>query len=159
MSFRLRAGYAARMTESEVVRDVQVAPERVWAVLADGWLYANWVVGASNIRDVDPHWPAAGACIHHSSGVWPLLLADTTTVLESIPAQELVLQARGWPLGEATVHLWLDRAVGGTRVRMAEDATRGPGTLVPSPVLSLFIRPRNRESLRRLALIAEGRRL
>jgi len=146
------------MQESEVVRDIQVAPERVWAVLADGWLYGNWVVGASNIRDVERHWPATGACIHHSSGLWPLLVSDTTTVLKSVPAEELVLQARGWPLGEATVDVRLERAVGGTRVRMTEDVSRGPGALIPSAVLGSLTRPRNRESLRRLALIAEGRR-
>src|SRR5690242_12414246 len=119
------------MHQSEVARDIQASPERVWATLADGWIYCGWVVGASAIRDVDPAWPAKGSKLHHSSGLWPLLVSDETEVLESEPASRLVLQARGWPLGEATVRLFLEPAVGGTRVRMVEDASRGPGALVP----------------------------
>ena len=32
---------------------VEAAPDAVWAVLADGWLYPTWVVGTVKIRDVD----------------------------------------------------------------------------------------------------------
>ena len=28
-------------------------PSAVWAVLADGWLYPVWVVGAARMREVD----------------------------------------------------------------------------------------------------------
>ncbi len=38
-----------------VHRDVAAPAAAVWGVLADGWLYANWVVGASRVRSVDPH--------------------------------------------------------------------------------------------------------
>ena len=55
-----------------------VSPEKVWEVLADGWLYPVWVVGASRMREVDDHWPAEGAKLHHSVGTWPALLDDTT---------------------------------------------------------------------------------
>ena len=61
-------------------RRFQCSPQSVFAVLADGWLYATWVVGAARIRAVDPQWPAEGSSIHHSVGSWPLLLDDTTTV-------------------------------------------------------------------------------
>jgi hypothetical protein len=40
---------------------------------------------------------------------------------------------------------------------MREWAVRGPGTLVPAPVFEPMVHWRNVESLRRLALIAEGR--
>jgi Polyketide cyclase / dehydrase and lipid transport len=146
------------MSTSEVVRDVRATPGQVWRVLADGWLYGGWVVGASTIRDVDVTWPEPGAKIHHSSGMWPLLLSDTTVVLESRPEELVVLQAKGWPLGEATVRLLLEPVPGGTRLRMREDASRGPGRVVPGPLRQAALRPRNRESLRRLALIAENKR-
>ena len=45
-----------------------------------------------------------------------------------------------------------------TTVSIVEDAVAGPGKLVPRPARQLVIVPRNRETLRRLALIAEGRR-
>ena len=35
-------------------RSVDAPAEAVWDVLADGWQYATWVVGASRVRAVDP---------------------------------------------------------------------------------------------------------
>jgi uncharacterized protein YndB with AHSA1/START domain len=141
----------------EVQRPVEASPREVFSVLADGWLYSGWVVGASRIRAVDDQWPAVGSQIHHSVGSWPALIDDTTEVVECTPDQRLVLQARGWPLGEGTVYIDLEDTGGGCLVRMREDASRGPGRLVPKPIRQLSILPRNRESLRRLQLIAEGR--
>ena len=138
-------------------RTVKATPEQVWEVLADGWLYPLWVVGATRMRDVDEGWPAVGTKLHHSVGVWPGLLDDTTEVLEVDPGRKIVLQARAWPGGEATVSLELTPAEGGARVTMWEDATKGPGTLVPSLLRSPMIKWRNVEALRRLALVVEGR--
>ncbi len=63
-----------------VQRMVSAPPEAVWEVLADGWVYTGWVVGASRMRAVDPAWPVPDARLHHSVGGWPLLLDDTTSV-------------------------------------------------------------------------------
>jgi hypothetical protein len=137
--------------------DTSATTEEVWAVLANGWAYAAWVVGASRIRSVDAAWPTVGSRIHHSVGSWPLLLNDETRVLRSEPSRRLVLQAQAWPFGEATVDLALEPRGVGSRVVMREDVTSGPGRLVPKPVRQLMLGPRNRESLRRLALLAERR--
>ena len=131
------------------------SPEQVWSVLADGWSYAGWVVGASRIRRVDGPWPAVGSRVHHSVGSWPLLLDDNTEVLECDPPRRLVLQARGRPFGEARVSLALEPKGNGCAVSILEDATDGPGRLIPKPLRQLAILPRNRESLRRLAYLAE----
>ena len=141
----------------EVKRHVQASPAEVFSVLADGWLYAGWVVGASRIRSVDDAWPAVGSRLHHSVGVWPALINDSTSVVENVPNRRLVLQARGWPIGEGTVFLDLEEEEDGTLVRIQEDASAGPGRLLPKPLRQLSIAPRNNESLRRLQLIAEGR--
>jgi uncharacterized protein YndB with AHSA1/START domain len=141
----------------EVKRQVKASPSEVFSVLADGWLYSGWVVGASRIRAVEDQWPAKGSLIHHSVGSWPALIDDTTEVVECVPDQRLVLQARGWPLGEGTVYIELEESEGGCLIRMREDASRGPGKFIPKPLRQLSILPRNRESLRRLQLIAEGR--
>lgn len=141
-----------------VSRTVAAPADVVWSVLSDGWMYSTWVVGASRIRAVEAGWPAQGSSVHHSFGLWPLLIDDTSEVVRSIPERELVLKARGWPMGEA--HIWItltpERAEH-TTVSISEDATAGPGRVIPGPVRQLAIGPRNVESLRRLALIAEGR--
>lgn len=145
--------------KARVIQRANAPASAVWAVLADGWLYANWVVGASRIRDVDPSWPAAGSRIHHSVGVWPALINDETVVIESVPQRRLMLQAKGWPLGEARVFVQIDRAGDDTcDVSISEDAVKGPGRFVPSVVRQPLIAVRNREALKRLDLIAQGRR-
>lgn len=140
----------------EVKRTVLATAESVFAVLSDGWLYGSWVVGASRIRGVEARWPEVGAHLYHSVGIWPLLLDDTTEVLVSEPARRLTLQARGWPAGEATVDLRIHRRNDHCLVVMTEDATRGPGQLLPHAARQAVIGPRNRESLQRLALLAQG---
>ena len=140
-----------------VERATAASPDAVWDVLADGWLYTGWVVGASRMRSVDLTWPEPESRLHHSVGTWPLLLDDTTSVISVEPGHRIELQARGWPAGEATVVVTVDAEGVGSRLRMTEDVTSGPGRLVPYPVRQLSIAPRNTESLRRLALLAEGR--
>jgi uncharacterized protein YndB with AHSA1/START domain len=137
--------------------EIDASPDDVWAVLSDGWLYPSWVVGASRMRTVDPAWPAVGAELHHSVGVWPALIDDTTTARASVPKRELVLQARGWPAGEATVRLTLEERAGGCTVVMAEEVASGPARLLPGPARTVLIAPRNTETLRRLAYLAEHR--
>jgi hypothetical protein len=141
-----------------ITRRVHAPVQVVWSVLADGWLYATWVVGASGIRAVEPEWPARGSRLHHSFGVWPALIDDTTEVLTCDPGRTLLLKARGWPAGEAHVQIKVagdgaDRSI----VSIGEDAIAGPGRLLPRPVRQLLIGPRNTETIGRLALIAEGR--
>ncbi len=138
-------------------RLLQATPAAVWRVLADGWLYSSWVVGAARVRAVDAHWPAEGATIAHSFGTWPLLIDDTTTVLKSVPNEVMQLRARGWPAGEAEVLLEIAPAPGGCTVSLYEDAVSGPGRLVPKLVRTPILHWRNVETLRRLAMLAEGR--
>jgi uncharacterized protein YndB with AHSA1/START domain len=132
-------------------------PEAVWAVLADGWEYPTFVVGASSMRAVDEDWPAPESRLHHSVGVWPLMIQDSTRVIAADPPRRLELIARGWPAGEAVVVLELEPEDGGTRVTMHEDAVAGPGRWVPPPLRQLFGRPRNAETLRRLDFLSRGR--
>ena len=142
---------------SRNTRTIKTTPDRVWAVLADGWLYPLWVVGAARMRDVDADWPDVGARIHHSVGAWPLLLDDNTEVLDCEPGHLLEVRARSWPAGEARVVLRLTEADGGTEVVMEEDVESGPARLVPKPVRTPMLAWRNVESLRRLAFLAERR--
>jgi short-subunit dehydrogenase len=142
---------------TRVCRHVAAPPPAVWAVLSDGWLYANWVVGASRVRAVVAAGPAPGSRGHHSIGVWPAVVSDVSRCLEAEPGRRMVVHAEGWPLGEARVELSIVARNDGCEVTMVEDATAGPGMAIPRPARQQVIAARNREALRRLALIAEGR--
>jgi carbon monoxide dehydrogenase subunit G len=142
---------------STTTRSVSATPEQVWKVLSDGWLYPLFVVGASRMRDVDESWPAVGARLHHSVGTWPLLIDDTTEVVEVEEGKRLLLLARGWPAGQAHVDISLEPDGDTTVVTITEDATAGPGLLVPKPLRDVQLHWRNVETLRRLAFVVEGR--
>lgn len=139
-------------------RSVDATPDQVWEVLADGWLYPLFVVGASRMRAVDDSWPGVGARLHHSVGTWPLLVDDTTEVLDLEEGARLRLRARAWPSGDAEVVISVD-ADGPTTscVSLVEDAVSGPAVLVPPPLRHAQLHLRNTETLRRLALLVEGR--
>lgn len=139
-------------------RTMAATTDEVWDVLADGWLYPLWVVGASRMREVDGHWPDVGSRLHHSVGTWPLLVDDETEVVEVTPGAFLSVRAQARPTGTAMVSIRLEPLGAETRVVMEEDLVKGPGALVPKPVRELGLRWRNVESLRRLAFIAERRR-
>ena len=139
------------------VREMNCSPEAVFAVLADGWIFPTWVVGASRMRDVDDAWPAVGSKLQHSFGVWPAVINDETTVLEWDPPRLFVIQPKGWPIGEARVTLEVKPRGRGCVVRITETAVKGPGALVPDFLLDPPLYFRNIETLRRLAYIAEGK--
>lgn len=142
---------------SSTTRTLQATPEQVWSILADGWLYPLWVVGASRMREVDDDWPSPGSKLHHSVGAWPLLLDDNTEVTESRPQHQLSLRGRAWPVGEVGIDIRLLAVGAATEVTIEEDAVAGPGRLVPPPLRGLTLRWRNVETLRRLAYLAERR--
>jgi uncharacterized protein YndB with AHSA1/START domain len=140
-----------------VTQHVLASPEEVFDVLADGWRYPSWVVGASHVRAVEPDFPAAGTRIHHSSGLWPILLKDETRVERCEPPHRLVLLARGRPWGEARVDLTMTAEDGGTLVRLEEEPVSGVGLLAHNPLSEALLKARNVETLARLAAMAERR--
>lgn len=138
-------------------RSIAAPPEAVFAVLANGWLFPVWVVGATRMRDVEDAWPAVGSKLHHSVGVWPALINDSTSILEWDPPRRVAMQARIWPVGEATVILDVEPEGEGCRVTMTEVPSSGPLAAMPEPLANLPLKMRNVETLRRLAYLAEGR--
>jgi hypothetical protein len=141
---------------SENGRIVQAAPEDVFSVLADGWSYAAWVVGAARIRDVDSDWPEPGARIHHSVGIWPLLLHDETVVEECDQPHRLQLKVHAWPSGAGRVEILVAPEPQGCSVVIREAPVAGPARLIPRIVSDALLHWRNVEALRRLALRSEG---
>jgi hypothetical protein len=141
------------MTENEWL--VRAPVPDVFAILTNGWTYAAWVVGASRVRDVEEGWPQPGHSIHHSVGIWPLLLNDTTTVEQYEPLRFLQLRVRAWPTGEGHVEFVATDRDGDCHLLMREQAVKGPLAVLPHTVVDPLLRTRNHETLRRLALLAE----
>ena len=137
-------------------RFIAAPPESVWAELADGWTYSSWVPGTSKIRAVDSTWPAEGSKIHHSVGIWPVVLQDETESMHCEQPHRLTLQARGWPAGQAVVDFALEATAGGTTVTAHETPTHGPGAWINNPLLEAVLHRRVGEMLDRLGRIAEG---
>jgi len=140
-----------------VTRETTASRQQVWNVIADGWTYSQWVVGNTRMRAVAPNWPAPGSKIHHTIGIWPMVLNDETEVESCTPLEELVLLAKGRPFAGARITLRLSDTENGSRIEMAEVPVGGPLNWVPRRLALAAAWPRNRECLRRLAALAERR--
>lgn len=136
---------------------VEAPPEAVWDVLADPPTYADWVVGSNDIRGFEGSWPEKTSLFHHTQGMWPLQIKDTTSVLEVERPRRMKLEVRARPLVVAHVELILEPAGRGTRVTMIEAPVRGLLGLIRNPLVDGMIHLRNVESLRRLRRLAERR--
>jgi uncharacterized protein YndB with AHSA1/START domain len=134
---------------------IDASPETVFAVLADGWGYSNWVVGTSHVRAVEAEWPEVGSRVFHASGVWPLVVRDETKVEHAQVDRRLMLTAKGWPFGEARVEINLDSDGAGTHVTLTETPISGPGKWLHNPLTEQVLRRRNVEALARLKALVE----
>lgn len=138
-----------------VERSIAAPREDVFAVLADGWAYSDWVVGTAHVRAVDDRWPWPGAVLHHKVGPWPVSFHDRTVSVRCEPPELLVLSPHLWPLGEATVTLTLaEESPDRTKVVLHEDFERGPLLWLRTRINDVALHYRNRESLRRLEDLA-----
>jgi uncharacterized protein YndB with AHSA1/START domain len=139
-----------------VRRRTSASPSTVFAVLADGWRYADWVVGAKTIRHVDDAWPAVGASFHHKVGVGPMEIRDSSVCEAVDPDRAISLRVRAFPAGSARVRIVLQPTEdGGTEVLLEEHPLEGFARRFDNPLQRAALRLRNVESLRRLARLAE----
>ena len=136
---------------------IDASPDDVFAILADGHTYSEWVVGAKRIRAVDHSWPAPGSLLHHSIGAGPFTLDDTTEVIECEAPNRLVLEARVRPTGVARVVLQLIEEGSATRVQMEEAPVGGPARFLPSWIADPVVDRRNDRALARLKDMVEQR--
>jgi uncharacterized protein YndB with AHSA1/START domain len=145
-------------TPTSVRRHIDARPEHVFALVADAWLYPVWVVGAVHIRAVDDSWPEPGAHLYHQVGAWPITISDSTEVVDLDAPRRLVLRGRAWPFGEACIEIIVEPEGATTQVTMNEAPVKGPPSVVDNPLQRKLLASRNRESLDRLAAVAENRR-
>lgn len=133
---------------------VQATREDVWAILADPRAYAQWVVGAHDIVDVDGPWPEPGSTFRHVQGHGPIKLSDTTTVILAERPSRLLLEVRVRPFLVGPVDIRLEESKGGTCIKIDERVSGGAARILPRFVTSPALAVRNLEALRRLAAMA-----
>lgn len=130
---------------------IERSPEAVWAVLEDGYTYADWVVGTQEIHEVDEDWPAVGSCIHYSVGIGPITFDDVTIVRRIVPQRELELEARAGWLGSARVSFDVRPWGKNTLVIIDEHPLSGPAARWHNTLVEVLLRFRNRRMLRKLS--------
>ena len=130
----------------------------VFALLEGPSALAYFVVGTRKIRSFDAQWPKLHTEVHHSVGVGPFQLRDTTEVIENHPPNRLVLEARFRSFGVVTVDFELLEHANGTELLVEEYPVRGlvalPGV---SRLVDAIIALRNKEMLRRINRLVELR--
>lgn len=137
---------------------IDATPEQVFDVLMDATAYPDWVVGAKDIRDVDEEWPQPGSEFHHTLGVGPLELKDSTKMLAHERPSFVKLEVHAGPVGVGIVEVRMSpEPEGGTRVEMVEYPTDGPAQALDGTVEDTAIKARNLEALRRLKNLVEER--
>jgi uncharacterized protein YndB with AHSA1/START domain len=131
---------------------IEATPNQVFDVLVDPQAFVRWVVGAKEIREVDESWPAPGTRIHHTIGVGPATLQDTTAIRRIDRPKRLELEVRFRPAGVGTVGIDLEPAYDGrcTRVRLSETFDDGAAGCWWSWPVDQVTRLRNSLSLHRL---------
>jgi uncharacterized protein YndB with AHSA1/START domain len=138
---------------------VDAPTERVWSALTTPETYPRWLAGAKRIRHVEQTWPEQGSSFHHTVGVGPLTVKDTTTVKEIDPPRRLVLKVRARPVGEGMVTFVVAPEGDGTIITVEEHPLRTAVDFLTRPVLEASIRLRNDKSLRNLRKLLEDQRV
>lgn len=138
--------------------DVDAPIDDVFAVLADPYSYADWVVGSDKVKTADANWPAPGSEFKHVVGVWPLKSHDHTFVEEVDSPNHLTLRVKARPF--ITGHVWLDLTArgAGTHVEMFEGAADPLSKLLINRLTQPLVKARNAVALKRLRDMAEGTR-
>lgn len=137
-------------------RLIKASPRTVWAVLADGDRYAEWVVGTSSSRQAEGEWPRVGATIGYEIRLGPASLANETVVRRCEEPVVLELEARAGALGTARIAFelrpWGDHCL----VILDEHPLQGVGGLLHNAGVEVLTQIRHRAMLGRLAKVCES---
>ncbi|MGK5550657.1 SRPBCC family protein [Actinomadura kijaniata] len=137
---------------------IAAPPKDVWAALADGGRYADWVVGTRAILHEDPGWPAVGSRIEFEAGIGPLTLRDQTVVRVCEPPERLEMEIKAGVFGAVRVAFQLIEWGEGTVVIVDEHPLRGLAGGLHGPPGELVLHLRNRLMLRNLRHVVHDER-
>ncbi|WP_329563415.1 SRPBCC family protein [Streptomyces uncialis] len=131
-------------------------PAEVWAVLADGSRYGEWVVGPDSSRQTDGDWPRTGATLEYTIRLGPWSGTGRTVVRDVEPPRRIELEAESGRLGTARIAIevrpWGEKSL----VIVDEHPLRGPGGRLHNTALDSLLQLRNRKMLSRLADVVES---
>jgi uncharacterized protein YndB with AHSA1/START domain len=137
-------------------RLIKVSPSAVWAVLADGHQYAEWVVGTSQSEPVRGQWPHRDAAIRFQVPLGPLKLVNETVVRRCEEGVDLELEAHAGPLGTARIAIELRPWGEHCLVIVDEHPLQGAGGRLHNVGFEALIQMRHRTMLARLARLCEN---
>lgn len=143
------------LPEPMAQRHIRATPTQVWAVLADGNRYADWVLGTHEIRFVDADWPARDTSIYYTVGWGPLTYGNRTTVSACVPDRVLELEVRAGLAGTVRVGIRLTPQRDGTLVMLEEHPLRGLVSWLHTPLGDVPLALRVHWMLRDLARLVE----
>ncbi|MFC9745209.1 SRPBCC family protein [Streptomyces niveus] len=127
----------------------------VWAVLADGSRYGDWVVGTSDSHPENGAWPEVGSSITYTIRLGRWSVSGSTTVRRCEKPNVLELEVDSGRLGTARIAVeirpWGENAL----VIIDEHPLRGPGGTLHNTVVDALIQLRHRTMLARLADVVE----
>ncbi|MET7851194.1 SRPBCC family protein [Streptomyces avermitilis] len=139
-------------------RVIKRSPREVWAVLADGTRYGDWVVGTSASYPVRGEWPQVHAAIGYEIRIGFLTLTNETVVRACVDGRELELEAQAGPLGSARIAIevrpWGEHSL----VIIDEHPLKGVGGTLHNVGVEAVIQLRHRSMLGRLAQVCEKER-
>ncbi|MFF5449425.1 SRPBCC family protein [Streptomyces sp. NPDC012888] len=134
---------------------IHATPSEVWAVLADGTRYGDWVVGTAESHVARGRWPELGSAIEYTVRLGPWEASGHSVVRRVRAPHELELEIKAGPLGTARVALevrqWGEEAL----VIADEHPLRGLGGALHNSFFDALIQLRHRDMLARLAKVVE----
>ncbi|MFI0242153.1 SRPBCC family protein [Streptomyces sp. NPDC016845] len=136
-------------------RMIKASPAAVWAVLADGSKYADWVVGTESSEPVRGQWPEVGASLRYEVQLGPVHLTNETVVRYREEGSLLELEAKAGPLGTARISLQLRPWGDDCLVTVDEHPLNGAAGALHNFGLEAVIQLRHRAMLARLAHVCE----
>ncbi|GAB2756121.1 SRPBCC family protein [Streptomyces bullii] len=134
---------------------IKVSPSAVWAVLADGSRYAEWVVGTSGSHPVRGQWPYVDAAIRYQVSLGPVKLSNETVVRRCEEGVCLELEAQAGVLGTARIAIELRPWGEHCLVIVDEHPLRGAGGRLHNVGFEALLQLRHRAMLARLARLCE----
>lgn len=135
---------------------IRTRRETVWAVLADGSRYQDWVVGTVHSRPKDDNWPRLGSALEYTFRLGPWELAGQTIVRCSEPPRRLELEIDSGRLGTARIALELRPWGEHTVVIADEHPLTGPSGRLHNAGVDMLLQLRHRRMLSNLAKVAEA---
>ena len=141
------------MARNEIVVDAPAA--RVWQILSEPTLYAEWVGGTAKTRRGAGVWPERGSSLEYDVGAWRFRIGDRTTVVECEVGRRLLLRARVGRLATVWIDVGLVAREGRTAVYIEEWVGGGAARVLPRLLTNAIIKARNVWSLERLRDLAE----